>query len=59
MPHVFNQKARPFIETEDGMPGVVREVVLLEHIFHMPEVIAGNLPDTPLLTEPRLQFVFF
>ncbi len=30
----------------------------MQHIFPMPEVVARNVPDTPLLTQPRLEFVF-
>jgi len=47
---IVNQKARPFIEAEYGIPKIVGELILRKHIFHMPDIIARKVPDTPLLT---------
>src|SRR5918999_1070108 len=58
-PHVFNQKTRALIKAEQGSPHIIGELILLEPIFHMPEIVARNLSYTPLLREPRLEVIFF
>src|SRR5262245_2766715 len=35
------------------------ELILMQDIFPMPHVITGNVADTPLLAQPRLEVVFF
>jgi hypothetical protein len=31
------------------------EVILGQHVFHMPQIVTGNLPYAPLLREPGVQ----
>src|SRR5262245_29905058 len=45
-----NEGTRYIITTEHGMPRVIGQVVLGQHVFHMPEVVARNLPTAPRLT---------
>src|SRR5262249_22055374 len=47
---VCNEETRSFITTEHGMPRVIGQVVLGQHVFHMPELVARNLPTAPRLT---------
>jgi len=47
---IVNEETGPLIKTEEGSLWVSRELVLIQHVFHPPQVIAGNLSDTPLFT---------
>src|SRR5262249_11111422 len=56
---LFDEKTRPLIETDERMVRVIRQLVLVEDVFHMPQIVAGNLAYAPLLREPGLEAIFF
>src|SRR5262249_8414067 len=58
-PPLFDQKTGPLIETDERMARVIGQLVLVEDVFHMPQIVAGNLPYAPLLGEPGLEAIFF
>jgi hypothetical protein len=53
------QLARPFIETDYRISRIIRLLIEVQHILHVPDEIACNLSYAPLLLLPRLDFVFF
>ena len=56
---VFDEATGPLVKTAQGRLGIIRELVLVEHVFPLPQIVTGNLPYAPLLREPRFKFVFF
>ena len=57
--HIFDETTGTFVNTSPWMPRSIRELVLIEHLFHRPQVGPRNLTDAPLFREPRLECVFF
>ena len=55
---VASQLARPFIETDDGPTGIIRQLVQVKQIFHQHQEQAGDLTDAPLAFLPGLEVVF-
>jgi hypothetical protein len=58
-PHVSNQETRPFIKTDQRSQRIIRQSILREYIFHMPQRTPRHLPDAPLFHSPGFQGVFF
>jgi hypothetical protein len=46
---LFNQRTGSFSETEERMARVIRQLILVQHVFHMPQIVTGNLAYAPLL----------
>jgi hypothetical protein len=58
-PHILDKKTGAFIKTQQRTVWIIRELILLEDIFHMPQIVPGNLSYAPLRREPGLEVVFF
>lgn len=46
--HVFNKKARAFINTNQRSQWIVRQSLLVQDIFHIPYKGTRDLPDVPV-----------
>jgi hypothetical protein len=46
--HIFNEKTRTLIKTNQRMPRIVRQGILIKDIFHVPQKAASDLTDAPL-----------
>src|SRR6266540_4077007 len=57
--HIVDEKTGAFVKTYEWMPWIIRELVLIEHIFPRPNVVSSHLPYAPLFREPRVEFGFF
>src|SRR5439155_21523784 len=56
---LFDQKTRPRIETDQRVARIIRKLVVVQDVFPMPQIGAGNLASAPLLGEPGLEAIFF
>jgi hypothetical protein len=59
LPTIRQQLIRPFVHTDHWPLGIIGFGVQVEHIFHPPEELRGDLSDAPLLLLPGLEIVFF
>src|SRR5262249_247847 len=57
--HIAQELARPLSITEQGHQRVIRTGILCENVFHMPEILSGELADTPAFGEPGFYDIFF
>jgi hypothetical protein len=49
-PHLSNEKAGAFVKTDQRAPWISRQGILIQDVFHMPQVITRHLTNTPLFT---------
>jgi hypothetical protein len=60
LPHLAQQLFAGFVQAQLRPFRVVRALVDIEHVFHVPDkfrVLLGR--NTPALFQPRLKFIFF
>ena len=56
---IIDQLTWPLIKTENRAAWIIWLLVKIQHIFHVPDEIAGYLSYTPASLQPRLKFIFF
>ena len=49
-PHISNEKARAFVKTDQRAPWISRQGILIQDVFHMPQVMTRHVTNTPLFT---------
>jgi len=50
--HIAQELAGALIITEQGRARIIGTGILIQDVFHVPEILAGNLADAPALVQP-------
>src|SRR5208337_2434220 len=57
--NVTDQLARALVQIDYWASWIIGQLMLMEHIFHVPNELRGYLTNAPHLSQMRLQLVFF